>query len=59
MRKFEIPKEELEELVWSMSTVRVAKLLGVSDVAIAKRCKLLGIEKPPRGYWAKVQYNKL
>ena len=42
-----------------MSTVRVAKLLGVSDVAIAKRCKLLGIEKPPRGYWAKVQYNKL
>jgi len=59
VRKFEISKEELEELVWSMSTVKVAKLLGVSDVAIAKRCKLLGVEKPPRGYWAKVQYNKL
>ena len=54
-----ISKDELEELVWSMSTVKVAKLLGVSDVAIAKRCKLLGVEKPPRGYWAKVQYNKL
>ena len=59
VRKFEISKDELEELVWSMPTVKVAKLLGVSDVAISKRCKLLGVEKPPRGYWAKVQYDKL
>ena len=59
VRKFEISKDELEELVWSMSTVKVARLLGVSDVAIAKRCKLLGVEKPPRGYWAKFQYDKL
>ena len=42
-----------------MSTVQVAKLLGVSDVAVAKRCKRLGVEKPPRGYWAKVKYNRL
>lgn len=47
-------KENLEKLVWEKSTVQVAAELGVSDVAIAKKCKALGIEKPPRGYWAKV-----
>jgi hypothetical protein len=25
----------------------------VSDAAIAKGCKVLGIPKPPRGYWPK------
>jgi hypothetical protein len=52
-RKFEITREELLDLVWQMPTVQVAKQLGVSDVAVARRCKLLGIPKPPRGYWAK------
>ena len=40
-----------------MPTTKVAEILGVSDSAIAKRCKLLGVEKPPRGYWAKI-YSK-
>ena len=57
-RKFDITKERLEELVWSMSTVKVAELLGVSDVAVAKRCKRLGVEKPPRGYWAKFKQHQ-
>lgn len=54
-RKFNTPKEELEKLVWEMPTSTLSKLLNVSDVAIAKRCKLLGIEKPARGYWAKLE----
>jgi len=29
----------------------LAKKFGVSDAAIAKQCKKLGIKKPPRGYW--------
>jgi hypothetical protein len=29
----------------------------VSDKAIEKRCKRLGVIKPPRGYWAKMQYG--
>jgi len=58
-RKFEISKEDLEFLVWSKPTTEVAKDLGVSDSAIGKRCKKLNIEKPPRGYWAKVAANKL
>lgn len=52
-------KEELEKLVWTKSTVQVAKDFGVSDKTIEKWCKLYGIEKPPRGYWAKEKHSKL
>jgi len=52
-RKFEISKEDLYKLVWEYPTIEVAKMFSVSDSAIGKRCKLLGINKPPRGYWAK------
>lgn len=58
VRKFEITKEELGSLVWSYPTKQVAKMFGVSDKAIEKRCKLLGVIKPPRGYWAKQQATK-
>lgn len=44
--------EQLRELIWSRPTYLVAKELGVSDSAIAKRCKAQNIEKPPRGYWS-------
>ena len=54
-RKFEIEREELNDLVWKMPTTEVAKLFSVSDKAIEKRCKLLNISKPPRGYWNKVK----
>lgn len=54
-QKFEISEEELQVMVWTMPTIEVAKILGVSDVAVSKRCKKLGISKPPRGYWAKVR----
>lgn len=46
-------KEELEKLVWEQPTSDLAKIFGVSDVAIAKWCKKYGIEKPSRGYWMK------
>ena len=46
-------RQRLYEEVWSGPTQQVAKRYGVSDVAIAKACVLLGIPKPPRGYWAK------
>ena len=45
----------LRTLVWSMPTVEVAGLFGVSDVAVAKRCTKLGIPKPPVGFWRKVE----
>jgi hypothetical protein len=52
-RKFDVDADELHKLVWSMPTTKVALMFGVSDNAVAKRCKLLSIDKPPRGYWAK------
>jgi hypothetical protein len=48
-------KEELEILVWEKPRLLLSKELGVSDVAIAKRCRKLNINQPPRGYWAKLQ----
>jgi len=54
-RKFEISGEDLLVMVWTMPTTEVAKTLGVSDVAVSKRCRKLHIPKPPRGYWAKVK----
>lgn len=45
----------LSEMVWEKSCVVLAKELGVSDKAISKRCVLLGIPTPPRGYWAKLR----
>ena len=47
--------EELENLVWKQSTESLGKQLGVSGKAIENRCKRFGIDKPPRGYWAKQQ----
>lgn len=46
-------KEELEKMVWERPTQIIAEELGVSDSAIGKKCKQLGINKPCRGYWAK------
>lgn len=57
-RKFEVSKEELEELVWKYPTTEVAKMFGVSDKAIEKRCKIFGISKPPLGFWSKLRNGK-
>lgn len=51
-----IDKETLRSLVWEIPTVKLAKELGFSDTAVSKLCKRWGIEKPPRGYWAKRNY---
>ena len=57
--KIEWPiKEVLEKMVWEKPSSLVAKELGVSDVAISKRCKKLEIKKPERGYWEKIHHNK-
>lgn len=53
IKKLDIPKDLLEELVWKIPTTLIARIYNVSDKAIEKRCKLYGIKKPPRGFWAK------
>jgi hypothetical protein len=49
-----LTREQLYEKVWSAPTVQVAAELGISDVALAKRCKRLNVPKPSLGFWAKV-----
>lgn len=48
-------REELFALVWDRPMIEVAKELGISDVALAKRCRSLQVPTPPRGYWARVR----
>ena len=50
-----LTREELYDLVWSKPTVQLTKEFLVSNVAIAKRCKSLGIPKSSLGYWRKIE----
>ncbi len=49
-----LSREDLYELVWSKPMRELAKDFGISDVALAKRCRRLGVPAPGRGYWARV-----
>jgi len=49
VRKINIDIDDLRELVWSMPTSKVAKKLGVSDVAIGKLCKKWVSTNPREG----------
>jgi len=50
-----LSREELYELAWSKALSSLAKDFGISDVALAKRCRSLLIPIPGRGYWARVE----
>jgi len=56
-RGLEIGPEELRQLVWDIPTTHIARLYYVSVKAIEKRCKALGISKPPRGYWTRLAHT--
>src|SRR5580700_1660225 len=49
-----LSREDLYELAWSKPLSSLAQDFGISDVALAKRCRRLGIPLPGRGYWARV-----
>ena len=43
--------EELHALVWEMPLIRAARLVGLSDQGLRKKCYRLDIPLPPQGYW--------
>jgi biotin operon repressor len=43
MKLDDLSREELYEKVWSKSGVKLSAEFGISDVAIAKRCRKLNI----------------
>lgn len=51
-------RQELYELVWASPVTTIAKLHGISDVGLAKRCRRLGVPLPPRGYWARSEVER-
>lgn len=53
-RPLKVSRDDLYELVWSKPMLELAKDFGISDVALAKRCRRLGIPVPGRGYWARL-----
>ncbi|HKF47587.1 MAG TPA: hypothetical protein VKB38_09545 [Terracidiphilus sp.] len=53
-----IAREDLYELVWSMPMTRVAQKFSVSGSYMARVCSVLGVPRPERGYWAKLEVGK-
>jgi len=51
----EYTREQLYDAIWSKPCVKLAAELGISDVALAKTCRRMGIPRPPRGYWARME----
>lgn len=49
-----LSRSKLYDLVWTKPVTELAKDFGISDVALAKRCRAINIPLPPRGYWARV-----
>jgi hypothetical protein len=50
-----ITREELYERIWQMPATKLAKELGISDVALAKICRKINVPKPGPGHWRLVQ----
>lgn len=51
-------RPELYEQVWTTPMRVLAKQYGLSDVALAKICKALGVPRPGRGYWMRKAAGK-
>jgi hypothetical protein len=50
-----LTRQQLYDLVWSEAMKRLSAQVGISDVAIAKTCRKVGVPIPERGYWNKLQ----
>jgi hypothetical protein len=48
-----LTRQSLYELVWSKPISNLAGDFGISDVALAKRCRQVDVPIPYRGYWAR------
>ncbi len=54
-QEIKVTRKVLYNEVWTKPMQELAKKYGISDVALAKRCRRKNIPRPGRGYWAKVQ----
>lgn len=54
----QVTREGLYEQVWREPMLRVAERHGVSSSFLARVCTLMNVPRPPRGYWAKLEFGK-
>lgn len=50
--------EKLEELIWNLPILTIAKQYKVSDNAVINWCRKYEISRPGRGYWRKIECRK-
>lgn len=53
-----LSREQIYELVWKEPMLRVGERFGVSSSYMARVCTELRIPRPPRGYWAQLEFGK-
>jgi hypothetical protein len=54
-----ISKAKLTVLVKEFPLKQIGVFYGITDSAVGKKCRVLGIKKPGRGYWARVHAGKI
>jgi transposase len=47
----QLTNNELRELVWEMPVSEIAKQRNLNQATLYNRCKMEGIQLPPKGYW--------
>lgn len=53
-----VSREQLYEMVWQESMLKVGARFGVSSSYLARVCTELQVPRPQRGYWAKLEVGK-
>jgi hypothetical protein len=53
--RFFLTREMLYQKVWGTPATKLSKELGISDVMLGKICRKLDVQKPPLGYWRKLE----
>lgn len=53
-----LTRQDLYDRVWTEPIRTVALHLGVSDVGLAKACRVAGVPVPPRGYWSQLRHGQ-
>jgi len=54
----QVTREDLYELVWREPMLRVAERHAVSSSFLARVCSVMNVPRPPRGYWAKLEFGQ-
>lgn len=52
-------RQDLDDRIWTEPIRNGALGLGVSDVGLAKACRVGGVPAPPRGYCAQLRHGKV